>query len=149
VGGNQPFTFLSGIWQNFGIQANYTYVDSEFDTTNPLLQYGFPGSSKHNANGTVYYEDGRLQARVSYVYRSNYLALLGNGQDRNQLPTFTRATGTVDASIGYKVLENLEVMLTGTNLTKADRYDYIYNTTTFREHDVRSRTFSAALRATF
>jgi TonB-dependent receptor len=149
VGGNQAFTFLSGIWQNFGIQANYTYVDSEFDTTNPLLQYGFPGSSKHNANGTVYYEDGRLQARVSYVYRSNYLALLGNGQDRNQLPTFTRATGTVDASIGYKVLENLEVMLTGTNLTKADRYDYIYNTTTFREHDVRSRTFSAALRATF
>ena len=28
----QPFTFLPGVWSNFGAQLNYTYVDSRSST---------------------------------------------------------------------------------------------------------------------
>src|SRR5690606_10426081 len=68
----QPFTFLPGLWSNFGFIGNFTYVDSEVD-------YGtagknrLTGQSKNTFNTTLYYEDGPFQARVSAAYRRGYL----------------------------------------------------------------------------
>jgi outer membrane receptor protein involved in Fe transport len=46
----QPFSFLPGFWSNFGVIANYTYVDSEaeFGDTKSAL----PGLSKKSYNFT-------------------------------------------------------------------------------------------------
>jgi len=79
----QPFSFLPGFWKNFGIQLNYTHVDSKIKylfssgsgdtivttyTENDLLNL-----SPNSYNATLYYDDGRFSARVSTSYRDAYI----------------------------------------------------------------------------
>lgn len=131
-----PFTFLSGIGQNFGTILNLTLIDSEVDYafsggvvfSEPLL-----GLSKTSANGTLYYEDEKFSARVSVAYRSDYAdSTSGNG---NYFEGYNSSVN-VDAAIRYQVTENMELSLEGINLTDdyrdrfTDRYvnrNYEYN----------------------
>ncbi len=80
VGGRTFFDMLPGILGGFGIEANYTYIDSK----NPGDLYRdifgnvrndapLQGLSKHNANLTLMYERKRVSARVAYSWRSKYL----------------------------------------------------------------------------
>ncbi|WP_367380912.1 TonB-dependent receptor [Stenotrophomonas cyclobalanopsidis] len=79
----QPFSFLPGFWKSFGVQLNYTHVDSKINylfssgsgdtivttyTENDLLNL-----SPNSYNATVYYDDGRFSARVSTSYRDAYI----------------------------------------------------------------------------
>lgn len=113
---NQPFTFLASPWDGFGVQANYTYVVSRTHVSGEPTQ--FPGSSKNNVNVSTYYEKYGFSARVAYSYRSQYLSAFNDG---NQI---TRAESRVDASISERITPNLEVIVTGTNLTGSNRSVY-------------------------
>jgi iron complex outermembrane recepter protein len=80
IGGRTFFDMLPGLLAGFGVEANYTYVDSKnpgdiyrdiFGTIHndaPLQ-----GLSKHNANVTLMYERSRVSARIAYSWRSKYL----------------------------------------------------------------------------
>jgi iron complex outermembrane receptor protein len=117
----QPFTFLPGLWSNFGFIGNFTYVDSEVD-------YGaagknrLTGQSKNTFNTTLYYEEGPFQARVSAAYRSGYLMSFpgGNGNSEEGM----NETVNVDASMSYAMSDNLTLSLEAINLTDVynDRY---------------------------
>lgn len=128
----QPFTFLPGLWSNFGFIGNFTYVDSEVD-------YGaagknrLTGSSKNTFNTTLYYEDGPFQARVSAAYRSGYLMSYpgSNGNSEEGM----NATTYLDASMSYAFTDNLTVSLEGINLT--DEYNDRYVDVTDRVSDYR------------
>jgi iron complex outermembrane recepter protein len=80
VGGRTFLDMLPGWLAGFGVEANYTYIDSK----NPGDLYRdifgtvrddapLQGLSKHNANLTMMYERGRVSARVAYSWRSKYL----------------------------------------------------------------------------
>ncbi|HEX8604591.1 MAG TPA: TonB-dependent receptor, partial [Pseudoduganella sp.] len=72
-----PFTFLPGVWKNFGMLANYTYVKSKITyitrVDNPntpaneqlQVQANFTGLSPRAHNLTLFYEDAKFSARVS------------------------------------------------------------------------------------
>ncbi|MNU51542.1 catecholate siderophore receptor CirA [compost metagenome] len=128
----QPFTFLPGLWSNFGFIGNFTYVDSEVD-------YGaagknrLTGSSKNTFNTTLYYEDGPFQARVSAAYRSGYLMSYpgSNGNSEEGM----NATTYLDASMSYAFTDNLTVSLEGINLT--DEYNDRYVDVADRVSDYR------------
>ncbi len=128
----QPFTFLPGLWSNFGFIGNFTYVDSEVD-------YGaagknrLTGQSKNTFNTTLYYEDGPFQARVSAAYRSGYLMSFpgGNGNSEEGM----NATTYVDASMSYDISESMTISLEGINLT--DEYNDRYVDETNRISDYR------------
>lgn len=117
----QPFTFLPGLWSNFGFTGNVTWVDSE-------VSYGtagknrLTGQSKNTANATLYYEDGPFQARVSVAHRSQYLLSFpgANGNSEEGV----NDTTNIDASMSYEFTPNLTFSLEGINLTDAytDRY---------------------------
>ena len=117
----QPFTFLPGLWSNFGFTGNVTWVDSE-------VSYGtagknrLTGQSKNTANATLYYEDGPFQARVSVAHRSQYLLSFpgSNGNSEEGV----NDTTNIDASMSYEFTPNLTFSLEGINLTDAftDRY---------------------------
>ncbi|MDQ1155165.1 TonB-dependent receptor [Brevundimonas sp. SORGH_AS_0993] len=151
VGLNQPFSFLPAPWDGFGMEANYTFIDSKITVDNAAstTSYGFPGASKHNANAVAYYEKGPFAARVAYAYRSSYFQALGGGNDRAAQPTFTKGYGQLNASLSYRPVENLELSITGTNLTRADRRDYIVDPDMFRSFIQRSRTIAFAVRGFF
>ena len=81
------FTFLPGLLKNFGVQANYTHIDSELNyildpgTVNAAGQQVLPqivgkgpflGVSPDAFNATLYYETKRFRARVSMAQRKGY-----------------------------------------------------------------------------
>jgi iron complex outermembrane receptor protein len=142
IGYQTPFRFLPGFLSNLGIQANYTYVDSdiEYPLANavgaPVVTRPLTSLSKHSANGTLYYEDNRFSLRGSVAYRSGYLT---NVPGRNGVapgagpvfntnagqPTFNDVEGVhstinVDLSSSLKVTDNFSLTLEAINLT--DQY---------------------------
>lgn len=93
-----PFTFLHGIWSNFGTLINYTYIDSEFidesGNSNP-----FPGTSENTFNAILFYEDGGFSTRLAYNFRDDFLQV-PNSSGRNR--EFVEGTGRLDVGIRYR-----------------------------------------------
>ena len=124
----QPFTFLPGFWSNFGILANYTFVDSDIEYVTsqtpgaPVVNATLLGLSKNAWNGTLYYEDDRFSARVSVAYRDEYLTGVP-GNDFNSWHG-TNATTNVDAQVAYNLTDSVRISLEGLNLT--DEYNDLY-----------------------
>ena len=127
LGLNLPFSvFADGALEDFGFVGNVTYVDSnqDFNFGGAIISDSFPGVSKYSANGTVYYDDGRLSIRVSGAYRSDYNT--GNSGNGNFLEGF-ESSFNLDAAIRYKLTENVELTLDGNNLTDDYRYRWTDN----------------------
>ncbi len=115
----QPFTFLPGFWRDFGVQLNFTQVESEIQylssTGAPTAKGPMIGLSKKAANATLYYDNTKFAARVSAAYRSDYANQIP-GRESTDMEG-TAATTTVDASISYNFNEKFSISLEGLNLT--------------------------------
>jgi TonB-dependent receptor len=118
--------------RNFGIQANYTYIDARVEVFNPLtnsFQFDqitspegdgdFGGVSKHTYNIAGLYENGPVSARLTYNKRSSYLDrrdVRGN-EEGGFYREFATPAGRLDFSANYSFGENLTVFFDATNLT--------------------------------
>jgi TonB-dependent receptor len=127
------FTGLPGIWANFGIQANYTFVDASAtpppqfldadddgvpDSADTTFRFGLDnllGQSEHTGNLIGIYQDDALEVRVIYNYRSEYLNSYRDFVTGN--PVFQKATGFFDASVRYNFTENLTANFLIANIT--------------------------------
>ncbi|RYE51953.1 MAG: TonB-dependent receptor, partial [Rhizobiaceae bacterium] len=129
-----PFTFLPGFLSNFGGIVNATFVDSSaiYTVAGPSIAPGGAniaatrsstlfGLSKTAFNGTLYYEDSKFSARISGSYRGPYVDT--NSGTGNVFEGYNKAVN-VDASVRYKIMENLELSVEGVNLTDAYRSRY-------------------------
>ncbi|WP_372017243.1 TonB-dependent receptor [Pseudoxanthomonas sp. 10H] len=118
----QPFTFLPGLWSNLGVQLNYTFVDSQIQyltaTGANSLNTDLTGLSRHAWNATLFYEGDAFAWRVSATNRDDYLIQVP-GTEQGFTSDVHGQSGTtfVDASVRYKIGENLELSLEGINLT--------------------------------
>ncbi len=124
----QPFTFLPGVGRNFGTLLNYTFVKSKIEylvspTTNTTITDDLTNLSPKAWNATLYYDDGRFSARVSTSFRKGFITRVP-GQNNNDVEGKNNATN-VDASMSYKVNENLDVTLEGVNLTNEANDQFI------------------------
>lgn len=138
----QFYDMLPEPFDGFGIQANYTFIDSEGvpnftsddqattdpdkDTSTPQpglevvdlsLLEGLPlrGQSEHTANLVLMYEKNDWSTRLAYNWRSKYLVTTRDvisGQ-----PIWNDDAGFLDASIQYSVNDALSIGLQATNLT--------------------------------
>lgn len=143
VGGRAFFDMLPGELAGFGIEANYTFIDSK----NPGDLYRdifgtirndapLQGLSKHNYNVTLLYERNKLSARVAYSWRSRYLQSTNSngttptytfvsapgaaGQSTQiALPVYGDAYGQVDVGVTYKVNDNFSLTVKGVNILNA------------------------------
>ena len=123
-----PFSFLPGVWSNFGLLANATRVKSKITyitrVDNPatpaneqLTQVAdFTGLSPRTHNLTLYYEDAKFSARVSSAHRSKYiLAVLGDVSGHDY--TIVDGSTNIDMSLSYNLTPALRLSLEGQNLT--------------------------------
>ena len=127
----QPFSFLPGFLSNFGMLANYTFVDSKIryltsatgtaSVTEPLV-----GLSRHAANGTLYFETEKFSVRGSVAYRSKYLTAVP-GTEGNAY-NGTNSTINVDAQMSYSVTDNFKISLEAINLTDESNDQYVDET---------------------
>ena len=131
----QPFTFLPGALSNFGMQLNYTYVDSKIQyllTSGALAQKeDLTGLSKTSWNATLYYEGDRFSGRVSATNRADYLiqvpgSEVGFNSDASGVHG-QAGTTILDASVRYKINEHFEVSLEGSNLTNEAQESWVAN----------------------
>jgi TonB-dependent receptor len=147
----QNFTFLPGFLKNFGVQANYTKLESSLEyivdpgspatPTTPAVAGStmpgpFVGASPKSANFTLYYETSRWSARASWAYRDAYVSTypLAAGTcapgacDSPLINDFigSKATRNIDASVSWQATDYLQFSVEGLNLTNQteDRWAY-------------------------
>jgi TonB-dependent receptor len=116
----QPFSFFSGFARNFGLLANYTFVDAKMDYLGPtgaILRADQPllGLSENTANLTFYFENDRLGARISLADRDGYATTIPG---RNALYVErTEGTTNIDISASFNFNEKLKLTFEALNLT--------------------------------
>lgn len=124
----QPFSFLPGKWQNFGVQLNYTFVDSKIQyltsTGAASLKTDLTGLSKNAYNGTLFYEGEQLSARVSYTHRDEYLTQVPATEAGFDVHGMS-AVNTVDASVSWRIDDKLEISVEGINLTNEPSDEWV------------------------
>jgi iron complex outermembrane recepter protein len=115
VGGQYAFDSLKGWLSGFGVQANYTYVQSKAKRDQGLADYecGYNGLSPHSANGSVFYEKYGIEARASYNWRSDYLRACRSDQSR---PRNRSAYGQFDFNLAYNLNSHFQVYVQGVNV---------------------------------
>lgn len=118
----QPFTFLPGIFSDFGVQANMTHVTSELEYSDGIVR-PLNGQSENTFSGTFYYENDALSARISMVNRGDYYT---DADGRDGLDEIgVKATSFVDLSVSYAINDNFDISLEGNNLTNEVYDQYV------------------------
>jgi len=136
LGYQQFFDFLPGFLKGFGVQANYTFLQSSLisGTTscdpnhgngscaagsivnNPALPMA--GLSPHSFNFTGMYENELVSARLAWSWRSKYLITPEDTGD-TYLPMWNAAFGQLDGSVFYHITKDMQVGLQANNLNHA------------------------------
>jgi len=101
---------------NFGAFANYTYADGEADNPddgNPATVEtdAMLGTSENTINVGAYFENEMFNARVNYTWRDEFFS----GLDRASA-FWQDSIGTLSASVGWKINENMSLQLDAMNL---------------------------------
>lgn len=127
----QPFRFLPGFLSNLGTQLNYTHVESEIDycTTAScavIVTADLVNLSPNAWNATLYYDDGKLNARVSASYRDGYYQNVpgSNGGTRGIPVQGKTETLSIDASASYQLTDKASISIEGINLTDEPNRQY-------------------------
>jgi TonB-dependent receptor len=107
------FDTLPGLLQYVGVSANLTYVNSDDEVGNELIDaaVALPGLSD-SQNFVLFYDDGDIEARLAYNNRDRFFS----GRQGPE-PIFTEEFDQLDARIAWNISENYQVFLEGTNLT--------------------------------
>ncbi|WAT16017.1 TonB-dependent receptor [Xanthomonas fragariae] len=152
LGYTQFFDFLPGWLSGFGLQTNYTYVDSEApsptatDTNGQALTVPLEGLSKNSYNAILSYETSRFQGRVAYNWRSDWLVTTaGNGT--GNLPVYNKGFGQLDASLRFNINAVWSVSLDGVNLLDTRRESYLGTASRYRDFVINDRRYGLTLRA--
>ncbi len=119
----QAFTdLLPGIWDGLGVQLNYTYVDSEYESAE-RRQLGLPfaGMPKNSYNAVVYYERSGIQARLAYNWRGKVMT---NAEAWGG-PSWDADYGQYDLSAAYDWNDNVNFQFSINNLTNERSWSYI------------------------
>lgn len=116
-----PLDFLPGVLGGFGVDANYTRMSYDYKPGRELLNIldgsvlSYPGLSKNSYNLGLWYDQGKVNARLAYNYRSSFYT---GGTDVNTgNPVFGEETGFLDAKLTYRFNEHVSFTIEGKNLT--------------------------------
>jgi iron complex outermembrane receptor protein len=123
----------------FGVQANYTYADAKETGNRDLV-----GASKNTYNVVGYYENYGFSARLAYTFRSAFFV----GLDRSTAE-YQDDTGTLAASLGYTVNNNVTLTFDALNLNNPTLKYYGANTDQPRAFYKNGRQFYAGVRVKF
>ena len=124
----QFFDFLPGMLSGFGLQANYTYIDSDGGANTAVnifdpVQVGganlalpLEGMSPSSYNIAALYERHGISARLAWNWREQYL--LTTSAANINAPVWAEDYGQLDGSIFFDVTDNVKLGVQGTNLTQ-------------------------------
>ncbi|MBE8716561.1 TonB-dependent receptor [Cellvibrio polysaccharolyticus] len=149
---------LPGILDGFGLQFSYTALDSSQDIpeTNSageitgVVTRDIFGISDSSYSAVLAYEKEKLGARLSYVWRDDFLNNYEAAMFANPLGIYRKAEKSLDLQISYDVTDNLSITLDGTNLTNEVYQSYYqYPATNNFGSSLYSRTYALGARYSF
>ena len=119
--GNLPFGSFVGALEGLGMNASAAFYDGSLDNGASV-----PGLSEETFQGTLYYERGGFQARVSWTKRDDFRTEFP-GLSLALTSTVDQGAEIIDAQIGFdfglagiEQLDGLFISLQGQNLTDED-----------------------------
>ena len=127
------------LFNNFGIAANLTLTNAKDNSGAKVL-----GSSKQTYNLSAYYEDDKLNARLTYGHRSDAYVGLDRGTEFNQV-----GGGDLNASLGYTLNDKISFSLDMRNLNNPKLKYYALNEDQPRSVYQNGRQFFLTMRAKY
>ena len=146
LAGQYAFDASGSLLQGFGVAANYTYVDATATREGGAPSCGYPGLSKQSYNGSVFYENSRFQARLSYNWRNHFSVDCGGG---STLPRTRAAYGQADASLRYNVSPAVSLYVDAINLNNERMHEYALDESRFLTLEDVGRRFNVGVRMAF
>ncbi|TKC09413.1 TonB-dependent receptor [Pedobacter frigoris] len=123
AGINKRFDFLNGFWSGFGVEVNYSFIDSKTEVprlgnANQLDKTGLPNQSKHLFNSILFYERNGVMVRLAGNYRGNSVETI-NQQLGPDFYTWSAANFTIDASATVAITKKLKAFIELNNLSNS------------------------------
>ena len=140
LAGTKFFDFLPGLWSGLGVQANYTWINSEApipgQNGQPTTKGQLTNVSKDNASLILMYEKYGWQVRLAGTYRSKYIESYYPGNDTLPPIDVVKPTTYVDLGVNYALNSQVTLSMSATNLLHA--YYNSYSGTQLFPRDIRS-----------
>ncbi len=125
VGVVKRFENANNFFKNFGVELNYSYIDSEVEI--PTFTGGeqtgsykttLPGQAKHIGNAVLIYENNKFSTRLAGNLKGRYISTIRSIAGPEHYRWFDN-NFTVDLSSSYDVADNFRIFLEISNLTNA------------------------------
>lgn len=143
------FDGLPGAWGGLGLQANYTYIDSQTPDRQLGRTVPLQGLSRHSANLIGLYEHGPWSARLAWNWRSRFASGVLPTVSRGLQQVWTRDYGWLDASLRWAVTPRITWALEGINLTRTLRRADLGSAAQPRDAWVNDRQLATSLSVRF
>jgi len=143
------FDFLPGAWSGLGIQATYTWIQSNApipgQNGNPTTSGELTQVSKNNGSLMLMYEKYGLSVRLAATYRSKYIESYYPGNNTFPPIDYVKPTTYLDLGVNYAITNQISASFDATNLLGA--YYNSYSGTPLFPRDIRSvnKTYSIGL----
>ena len=151
IGGRTFFEFLPEPLDGFGVEANFTYVDSRVpspfarDENNEPIRTTKVGLSRYSYNLVGFFERYGFTARVAYNWRSASLRT-ASGNGTGFLPIYRRPYGQLDASLSYDISPHVNVSVFAVNLLDEPTSEYQVEEERFRLDQLDGRRIGFTIR---
>lgn len=119
---NRRLDFLPGIFQDMGIIANYTWMDSEMTIPGRSDEVSIPRQADSLYNLTAYYDNGSFQARLALNHKDSYIEEHGSSA---MFDSFYGDYTSLDFSASYQINDQFMVYLEANNLNNEPLNYYI------------------------
>lgn len=125
---------LPSLLDGLGFQGSYTKLHSSQNVPDAndagvivsQLETPFFGVSNSSYNATLAYEKGPVSARLSYVWRSGFLAANEAALFANPIGIWRHPEKSVDMQVSYKINDNMSIDISGVNLTNEVQQQYYH-----------------------
>lgn len=124
AGINKRFDFLPGFWNGFGMEVNYTFIDSKVEVprgvgaAQVIDKTTLPNQSKHLFNAIVFYEKKGLMIRLAGNYRGASVETI-NQQLGPDFYIWMASNFTLDASATVSITRKIKAFVELNNLSNS------------------------------
>ena len=117
---SQRLTFLPGVFNGLGFDANYTHVDSRALVDPSTGRYApLPRQSPSLGNLGLSYDRGAVSGRASWSYQGANIVSYGDGTATANGDNYFYAHSQIDASLGYNFSSTVQLQVQALNLNNA------------------------------
>ncbi|PZU61622.1 MAG: TonB-dependent receptor [Brevundimonas sp.] len=114
-------TFLPGALSHVGVNANYTYIQSEFELPDGR-HAAIPRQADNLGNVAVYYDDGRLSGRLALNYKGAFIEEYGSDAASD---SYYGEYTSLDFNLAYDLTDRVTLFGEASNLTDEKLFYYL------------------------